>query len=205
VIRFVNFSLIFLPVACVVSFLIHRQWLKTYPGWYYRDHWLGHNSELEFIYLHGTHHDAIPSGLIAVAGNGFLEGFARYTIGSPIALYNPLVAFVMFSLDVKADIDLHQYIPGVGPTIPRKMLEVYQHSTHHYGPLEPYSMAAKMDQPGVSDELKKRFSWMPDEMMNSFRLDEELSGLKWDNPTYLSTLSLYDKYLGSETNARSAS
>jgi len=51
-----------------------------------------------------------------------------------------------------------------------------------------------VDQPGVSEELKKKFAWMPDEMLNSFKLDEELSGIEWNNPTQLSTLSLYDKY-----------
>jgi hypothetical protein len=55
-------------------------------------------------------------------------------------------------------------------------------------------MAAKVDQPGVSLNWKKRFPWLPDEMMNSFKLDEELSGLEWNNPTYQSTLRLYDKY-----------
>ena len=194
VITHLEFSVIFLPVVCLISAVVHLKWLKAYPAWYYRDHWVGHNSEFEFIFLHGTHHDAIPSGLIAVAGNGFLEGFTRYTVGSPVALYNPLVAFIVFTSDVKADIDLHQYIPGVGPRIPRKVLEVYQHSTHHYGRLEPYSMAAKVDQPGVSLNWKKRFPWLPDEMMNSFKLDEELSGLEWNNPTYQSTLRLYDKY-----------
>ena len=194
VITRLQFSILFLPLFAVASFFVHRQWLKTYPGWYYRDHWLGHNSEFEFIFLHGSHHDAIPCGMIAVAGNGFLEGFTRYTFGSPVAVYSPLIAFIILTLDVKADIDLHQYIPGVGPVIPRKMMEVFQHSTHHYGRLEPYSMGAKVDQPGVSEELKKKFAWMPDEMLNSFKLDEELSGIEWNNPTQLSTLSLYDKY-----------
>jgi hypothetical protein len=169
-------------------------WIKVYNAWFYRDHWVGHNSELEFLFLHGTHHDAIPSGLIAVSGNGFLEGCLRYTIGSPVALYNPIIAFLALTVEVKTDIDLHQYIPGVFPRIPRRMMEIYQHSTHHYGRLEPYSQAAKLDQPGVSEALKKKFKWMPEGMANSFKLDEELEGLQWDNLTHLNTLSLFDKY-----------
>jgi hypothetical protein len=34
----------------------------------------------------------------------------------------------------------------------------------------------------------------PDEITNSIRLDEELTGFKWDNPIQQRTLSLYDKY-----------
>lgn len=194
VVTHLRFSLILLPLTCALSFYVHRKWLKTYNRWYYRDHWVGHNSELEFLYFHGTHHDAIPSGLIAVADNGVLEGFTRYTMGSPVALYNPLLASVLLSSDIKADIDLHQYIPGVGPRIPRSVIEVYQHSTHHYGRLEPYSMGAKVDQPDATVDWKKRFPWMPDEVLNSFKLDEALNGAQWNNPTHLLTLSLWDKY-----------
>jgi hypothetical protein len=35
---------------------------------------------------------------------------------------------------------------------------------------------------------------LPDELSNSIKLDEELTGFRWDNPTYRKTLSLYDKY-----------
>ena len=34
----------------------------------------------------------------------------------------------------------------------------------------------------------------PEELLTSVRLDEELNGFKWENPTYRRTLSLYDKY-----------
>jgi hypothetical protein len=186
-------SLVFMPLAIAASLLVHRKWLRTYNAWYYRDHWLGHNSEVEFLYLHGPHHDAIPSGLIAVADNGLLEGFTRYTMGSPVAFYSPILSFLVFTTDVKADIDLHQYIPGVRPRMPRKLLEVYQHSTHHYGRLEPYSMAMKADR-DPSTDWKKIFKWLPDEVLNSFSLDEELTGTEWNNPTHVTTLRLYDKY-----------
>jgi hypothetical protein len=193
VIRYLQFSLVFMPLALAASVLVHRKWLRTYNRWYYRDHWLAHNSEFEFLFLHGPHHDAIPSGLIAVADNGILEGFLRYTLGSPVAFYSPLLSFFVFTTDIKADIDLHQYIPGVRPTIPRRLMGIYQHSTHHYGRLEPYGMAMSIEQdPGVN--WKRIFRWLPPEVLNSFKIDEELTGTEWNNPTHLSTLRLYDKY-----------
>jgi hypothetical protein len=194
VITYSRFSMIFLPVVCVIDIIVHLKWVKAYNAWFYRDHWLAHNSECEFIFLHGTHHDAIPSALIAVAESGFLEGFIRFTIASPVAFYSPAVSFMVYMFDVKSDIEMHQYIPGVFPRLSRRMLEVFQHSTHHYGRLEPYGVAMKLDQPGVSEEYKKRFARFPDEMTNSFKLDEELTGFQWDNATHRRTLRLWDKY-----------
>jgi hypothetical protein len=55
-------------------------------------------------------------------------------------------------------------------------------------------VAFKLDQPGISESYKKQFSRLPASLVNSFRLDEELTGLQWDNPTHLHTLSLWDKY-----------
>src|SRR5262245_19230104 len=194
VITHASFSVIFLPVVATINFAVQSKWVRAHNEWFYRDHWLGHNSECEFIYLHGTHHDAIPSGLIAVSDNGLLEGFMRYTIGAPLAFFNPVVPFAFYTIEVKMDIDLHQYIPGVFPRLSRSVLEVFQHSTHHYGRLEPYSVGAKRDQPGIAAESKRRFAWLPDEMANSFKLDEELTGLAWDNSTHRNTLALFDKY-----------
>ncbi|PYP93405.1 MAG: hypothetical protein DMG65_00680 [Candidatus Angelobacter sp. Gp1-AA117] len=191
VIIYAKFSVIFLPVVLGLNVLIHMRWAKVLNAWFYRDHWLGHNSELEFIFLHGTHHDAIPSGLIAVAENGFLEGFLRHTIGFPTTFYNPILTFVIYMYDTKIDIDTHQYIPGIFPRMPRKLLEVAQHSTHHYGPLEPYSIGLKFDGHG---DFKDFHKGRPDEIRNSIRLDEELTGFRWDNPTFRQILSLYDKY-----------
>lgn len=194
VIKYSRFSVIFLPVVCLINIIVHLKWLKTHNSWFYRDHWLGHNSEFQFIFLHGTHHDAIPSGLIAVAENGLLEGFMRFTLGSPVAFYNPVISFLVFTYEVKGDIELHQYIPGVFPRLERRFMEVAQHSTHHYGQLEPYSIGMKLDQPGVSEDYKKAFSRFPDEITNGIKLDEELTGFQWDNPTQQRTLNLYDKY-----------
>jgi hypothetical protein len=194
VITYANFSLVFLPVICAINVWVHYKWVKATNEWFYRDHWLGHNSELEFIYLHGTHHDAIPCGLIGVAGNGFLEGFMRGTIGFPIPFYNPIIALLVYSVEIRQDMALHQYIPGIFPKMPKQAVEIGQHSTHHYGRLEPYTIALKLDQPGVSEEYKKNFSVYPDELMNSIRLDEELTDFEWDNPTHQATLALWDKY-----------
>src|SRR5215475_14289342 len=96
-----SFSLVFMPVICVFNIIVHLKWTKVLNAWFYRDHWLGHNSEFDFIFLHGSHHDAIPSGLIAVAENGFLEGLLRHTIGFPSTFYNPLVAFLIYMFDIK--------------------------------------------------------------------------------------------------------
>ena len=194
VITHLSLSVIFLPITCVLNVIVHLKWIKVYNAWFYRDHWLGHNSEFEFVYLHGTHHDAIPSGLIAVSENGLLEGFLRSMIAKPNTFYNPLIAFLIYTNDIKTDIELHQYIPGIFPRYERKMLEIVQHSTHHYGPLAPYGLGLKLDQPGVSEDIKKKFRWLPDEFTNSIKLDEELTDFKWDNPTFRRTLDLYDKY-----------
>jgi hypothetical protein len=194
VITHARFSVLVLPAACAADALVHVRWAKAINSWFYRDHWVGHNSELEFVFLHGTHHDAIPCGLIAVAGNGFLEGFLRYTIGSPVAFYNPIMAFLVYMFDVKTDIELHQYIPGVFPRLPRRVLEVGQHSTHHYGRLEPYSFGLKLDQPSIPEAFKRRMKWAPDELMNSLELDEELTGFQWENATHANTLDLWDRY-----------
>ena len=94
VITYSRFSLVFLPALCILNFVVYFKWVKAINAWFYRDHWLGHNSEVEFVFLHGTHHDAIPSGLIAVGENGFLEGFLRFTIGAPGAFFDPVTAFL---------------------------------------------------------------------------------------------------------------
>jgi hypothetical protein len=186
VIMYARFSVIFLVPVGVLNIIIHLKWLKVANSWFYRDHWLGHNSEFEFVYLHGSHHDAIPSGLIAVSENGLLEGFFRHTIGWPNPFYTPLIAFALYMFEIKGDIELHQYIPGVFPRLAKEGIELYQHSTHHYGPLEPYGFAFKLGEKGA-------YNYMPDEMRNAIELDEQM-GFKWDNPIFRRTKALYEKY-----------
>ncbi len=194
VIRFLDFSLVLLPVTCVAAALIQRIHVKTLSAWFYRDHWLGHNSEFDFVYLHGTHHDAIPSGLIAVAGNGFFEGFFRGALAFPIPFYNPIMAALYYTVDVKIDIDMHQYIPALFPRIPREVYEITHHSTHHFGRAEPYGFGIKIDQPGVSEETRKRFKALPDELKYSLDLDTQLTGYEWDHDSHKWFMALVDKY-----------
>jgi len=190
-----RFSAVLLPVMAVVSVMVHLKWSKVFNAWFYRDHWLGHNSEFDFIFLHGPHHDAIPSGMIAVSENGLLEGFMRFTIGAPISFYNPFISFLLYTIEVAMDMRGHQYIPGVFPRMSREVMERFQHSTHHYGPLEPYSIASRLDRANDDPNSKTAYEfWIPEEVRNSIALDEELTGFKWDNPTYRRTLSLWDKY-----------
>jgi hypothetical protein len=198
VITHVQYSVLFLPIALIANFLIHASFMKVLNRWFYRDHWLGHNSELEFVYLHGPHHDAIPSGLIGVSGNGFLEGFARYTLGGPGIFYNPLLLFVFYSIDVKSDIDGHQFIPGVYPRIPKEFQDINQHSTHHYGNLTPYGVGMNLDQPQLSAAIRKKYRFLPEEMQHAIKLDEQLDGFKWDTPRYRRFVELYSKYAAND-------
>src|SRR6266705_4606190 len=177
-----TYSIIFLPITIVAGFFIHSRFNKVVNEWFYRDHWLGHHSEFEFLYLHGPHHDAIPSGLIGVSGNGYLEGVMRHTMGGPGIFYNPVVTFLIYTFDVKVDIDGHQFIPGVYPNVPKAIQLINQHSMHHFGKLEPYSLGLKLDQPGVPEDLRKRAKLFTKEQQNAVQLDEQLTGFRWDTP-----------------------
>ena len=53
VIKYLDFSLILLPVTCVLAVVIQQNWARIVNDWFYRDHWVGHNSELEFVYCTG--------------------------------------------------------------------------------------------------------------------------------------------------------
>jgi hypothetical protein len=194
-ITYFNFSLVLLPLTVPLGFAIHGHFLKVVNLWFYRDHWVAHHSELEFLYLHGPHHDAIPSGLIGVSGNGYLEGVLRHTLGGPGIFYNPLTTFLIHCFDVKVDIDGHQFIPGVYPHVPTSVQLINQHSTHHFGKLEPYGLGLKLDQPGVPEELLRRARVFTKEQQDSAALDERLTGFKWDNPRYRQYIDLYEKYL----------
>lgn len=196
VITYAKFSVVLLPVTIIIAILIQKSFAKSVANWFYRDHWLGHNSEMEFVYLHGPHHDAIPSGLIAVAGNGYLEGYFRGLVGFPTPLLNPVMAAILYTLDVKIDIDSHQFIPGIYPQLPRGFHEVTQHSTHHFGRIEPYGFAINLGLPGTSEETKKMFKILPDELKYSIMQDEQLNAYEWDNNRHRWFLALVDKYQG---------
>jgi hypothetical protein len=188
----IKYSLLFLPITFLIGFLMQKKFFRVQNSWYYRDHWLGHNSSFDFVYLHGPHHDALPTAMIGVAGNGFLEGFLRSTVGFPITYYNPLLAFLLFTFVVRADIGGHQYIPGLYPRATKGSANTIQHSTHHYGKLEPYGFAMKLDQPGTSEKAKAAMRGFPVEMTNAIELDEQLNGFEWDNATHRWYLGLFD-------------
>lgn len=194
VITHASFSLVLLPITLVAGGALQIGFAKVINEWFYRDHWVGHNSEFDFVYLHGSHHDAIPSGLIGVAGNGYLEGLLRGAVAFPTPFLNPLVAALYYTIEVKSDIDLHQYIPGVFPKLSREIFEIAQHSVHHFGRVEPYSFAVNLDQPHISDELKKQFKIFPPGLRQSIELDERLTGYKWDNARYRWFMDLVDRY-----------
>lgn len=194
VITYAKFSVLFLPVVMVLNFVTQYNFMKVLNDWYYRDHWLGHNSEVEFLYLHGTHHDALPSGLIGVSGNGHLEGVLRNSMGFVASYFHPIAAGIAFTDILHDDIKMHQFIPGVFPKINKEIEKVYQHSTHHYGHLEPYGLAIRVDQPGVSEKIKKLFKIVPKQVRTSADLDTRLNGFEWDTPRYRWYMSAIDKY-----------
>jgi hypothetical protein len=197
VITHFNFSLVLLPATLFLNVFTEFWYMKAVNDWFYRDHWLGHNSELEFLYLHGTHHDAIPSGMIAVAGNGHLEGFVRYLTAFPTFFLNPITTFMMFTMMVKQDIATHQYIPGVFPRLSRAYLENAQHSTHHMGQLEPYSFGLRKEPPSGAEAGKKASFWsLPQDLLNSIGIDERETGFVWDSENRRKYLRLFDKYSG---------
>jgi hypothetical protein len=173
-----------------INVLTYLLYIKTYNAWFYRDHWLGHHSEFEFLYLHGTHHDALPTGLIGVSGNGYLEGFLRHTLGNPTAFYTPLLAFVLYTIEVQQDIVGHQHVPGIYPTVSRKFHETAQHSTHHWWLMEPYSIGFR----SVPKQKPTGFQFPPEELLNSIDLDQRLGGFQWDNPRHEHFLKLFDEY-----------
>lgn len=195
VVSYSKFSVVFLPMVLVVNFIVSQQHVKSFGAWYYRDHWLGHHSQLEFVYLHGTHHDALPCGLIGVSGNGYLEGFLRHILGSPTPFHTPVFSMFLYTVEVWGDIVHHQYIPGIFPSKKkaRKFHEMFQHSIHHMLRLEPYGPGLKQLTPSPPG-AKRKFGDFPPEFANSISLDEELTGFKWDNPHHKSFLDLFDKY-----------
>lgn len=194
VITYCNFSVLLLPFVCAANFYVHAQFLKIINEWFYRDHWVAHNAELEFVYVHGTHHDAIPSGLIGVAGNGHIEGFLRHSIGVPAPFFNPLVATFVYSFEVHGDIEAHQFIPGMYPKANIEYQKLTQHSLHHFGMLEPYGFALNVDQPDADKDFAANFKILPDELKNSIRLDQALNGYTWENRKFREHLALIVRY-----------
>lgn len=192
-INHLSYSVISVAVVSVINVVVHYYHMRGYPRWFYREHWVGHATEFDFVYMHGTHHDAIPSGMIGVSGNGVLEGFARDVVGNPLGLYSPFIAFLLHSAEVIQDMRMHQFIPGIHPLLPRWFHEVSQHSTHHFGRLEPFGIGLRL-RGGRKTASGRTINFPPVEILNSIEIDEELNEFKWDNPRYQRFLALYDKY-----------
>ena len=53
---------------------------------------------------------------------------------------------------------------------------------------------SRFDHPSVTAEIRKAYQNTPDSLKYSIRLDQALTGFKWDNPTFRRILDLYDKY-----------
>lgn len=196
VVTYSKFSAVFVPAVLIVNVIDKVWYTNGFGRWYYRDHWLGHHSELDFLYLHGPHHDALPSGLIGVSGNGPLEGLVRHSVGVPTSLFNPVFASILHTFEVFGDIVYHQYIPTVFPSNKnsRKIHEALQHSVHHMLRLEPYGLAFKFSTaPAAPGEKRERLP-IPDSFSNAVGLDEELTGYDWNNPYARKYLELFDKY-----------
>jgi hypothetical protein len=114
------------------------------------------------------------------------------------------MAALFYTIDVKIDIDSHQFIPGIYPKLPREFYEVTQHSLHHFGRLEPYGFAINLAVPNISEETKKKFKFLPDELKYSIRQDEQLTGYDWHNDRHRWFMALVDKYQGGGAVAEEA-
>lgn len=194
VINYFKFSVLFLPVVAALNIFTQVKYLKVLNVWFYRDHWVSHHSELDFVYLHGTHHDAIPSGMIGVAGNGFLEGLTRHGLAAPATFYNPIISALANTIEVVGDIDSHQFIPGLYPKANIDEQKTTQHSMHHFGRLEPYSFGISVEQPGVSPDYIKTLKYLPEELKSAIKIDEALDGFEWNNKVHADYLELVMKY-----------
>jgi hypothetical protein len=73
--------------------------------------------------------------------------------------------------------------------------EISQHSTHHFGRLEPYSVGLNLDRDSVPEEIRRKYQLLAKEVKGSVHLDERLNGFEWDTPRYRRFLQLYEKYL----------
>jgi hypothetical protein len=78
--------------------------------------------------------------------------------------------------------------------MPRKFHEHAQHSTHHYGRLEPYGVGLKVEQSGGLGGRKWLRYLYPEELRTSYLLDTQLTDFEWDNPRHRRFLELFDKY-----------
>lgn len=196
IINLFHYSAILIPLALITNFYIESHFMKIVNYWFYRDHWVSHHSEFEFIYLHGSHHDSIPSALIGVAENGFLEGFFRQFLGFAHAYYNPIAYFITTTALVYSNMKAHQYIPGVYPEVAlgKNTSIQSQHSIHHYWKLEPYGLGGYYNDDIPKQKEKVGFFTIPDDLINSIKIDEQLNGFERNNEAYKKFLELVENF-----------
>jgi hypothetical protein len=104
---------------------------------FYAVHYREHHSSGLFTLFHGSHHDAIPSGLLSGGTEvGFVEGFCQgllhcHPLKCPTSLWDVGINFYK-------NILYHHYIPGVFPYSQLIVAEEVHHVVHHYMHLVPY-------------------------------------------------------------------
>jgi len=120
----------------------------------YERHKEGHQSRMGFNYLHGMHHDGLPSALIAIGEAGALEGMINCVdIPGESCFHSHLFLASEATKKVLKNMIMHQYIPGVFPYV-RCVIQVDQHhSEHHYLSMKPLSMGMNLKLKEVDGEL----------------------------------------------------
>jgi hypothetical protein len=150
-------SVLVYPLIMVLEKYLAPWRLLTVNSWYYRDHWLSHHSAFDFVYLHGPHHDAIPSGLLAVDESGFLESFLKSVIGYSNVYMSPLHIPKLFTKSIYMNINNHQYIPGIFPYARDNVANGHHHAQHHYLNLKPIGIAFEnLNIPAISVEFDQQ-------------------------------------------------
>jgi hypothetical protein len=123
-----------------------------------------------------------------------LEGFTRHGLAAPTTFFNPIISTLVNSYEIKGDIDAHQYIPGIYPKADIDRQRLAQHSMHHFGRLEPYSFGMSAEQPGANPEYIKKLKYLPEELKNSIKLDQQLDHFEWNSKAHADYLELVSKY-----------
>jgi hypothetical protein len=114
----------------------------SYAKWYEINHTRGHASRFYFTVFHGTHHDTIPSGLLATTGTGLIESIHRSLVRLHFLQSASLFLTVKTIPTIFMDVVAHQYIPGVFPYAKTGVKVKSHHSIHHYLSLLPLSISA---------------------------------------------------------------
>ena len=100
-----------------------------------------HKSRFHFAVLHGPHHDAIPTAVMAASETGFCEAIDR-GIHLWLFTYSVLALVLLLSLAVPVNMLGHQYVPGVFPFSGLVMRQATHHVAHHFGSLRPLGFAS---------------------------------------------------------------